>query len=142
MKLSAPRKTPAEFLRFAVAGAIGFVVDTVTLLAMVQGAGWAPLPARAVSIAVAIVSTWMINRGWAFRDASAGKNLRAIGAEFLGYCGVQLLGAATNFAVYSGIVALGATSPLALTAAVAAGSISAMLINYFGARLLVFRSKA
>lgn len=142
MTVSAPRKTPADFLRFVVAGAVGFVVDSLTLLALVQGAGWAPLPARAVSIAVAVVSTWVINRQWTFRDASAGKDMRGVGAEFLSYCGVQLLGAATSFVVYSAIVALGAKGPLALTGAVAAGSACALLVNYFGARLFVFRPKA
>ena len=92
MTVSASRKTPADFLRFAVAGAVGFVVDSLTLLALVQGAGWQPLPARLVSMPVAILATWLINRLWTFRAFTAGKSLRNIGAEFLGYCTVQVTG--------------------------------------------------
>ncbi len=142
MTVSAPRKTTADFLRFVVAGTVGFIVDSLTLLALVQGAGWAPLSARAVSIAVAVVSTWVINRQWTFRDASAGKDMRGVGTEFLTYCGVQLLGAVTSFAIYSVVVALGAKAPLELLGAVAAGAACAMLVNYFGARMFVFRPKA
>ena len=34
----------AQFLRFGVAGAIGFVVDSLVLLAVTQGLGVQPLP--------------------------------------------------------------------------------------------------
>lgn len=142
MKLSAPSKPPADFPRFVVVGALGFAIDNLTLLSLVN-AGWAPLAARAVSIPVALVATWLINRLWTFRSTSAGKTVRGIGAEFLGYCGVQLTGGVVSFAVFSVVVAtIGATTQVELTAAVAAGSASALLINYLGARILVFRPKA
>ena len=142
MKLLAPRKLPADFLRFIATGAVGFAVDSLTLLALVQGAGWQPQLARAPSIAVAMVSTWLINRLWTFRSATAGKNTRDIGAELLAYCSVQLMGAAASYAVYSVIVALTGPEPIQLMAAVAAGSAGALMINYVGARLFVFRPKA
>lgn len=142
MKLSAPSKPPADFPRFVVVGALGFAIDNLTLLSLVN-AGWAPLAARAVSIPVALVATWLINRLWTFRSTSAGKTVRGIGAEFLGYCGVQLTGGVVSFVVFSVVVAtIGATTQVELTAAVAAGSASALLINYLGARILVFRPKA
>jgi len=142
MKLSAIRKLPADFPRFVVVGAMGFAVDNLMLLALVN-AGWGPLPARAVSIPVALVATWLVNRLWTFRSAAAGKTARGIGAEFLGYCGVQFTGGVVSFLVFSIFVALaGANTDLELTAAVAAGSASALLINYFGARIFVFRPKA
>jgi putative flippase GtrA len=142
MTVSASRKAPADFLRFAVAGTVGFVVDSVTLLALVQGAGWQPLPARLVSMPVAILATWLINRLWTFRAFTAGKSMRNIGAEFLGYCTVQVTGAAASYLGYSAVVAFaGARAPLELLGAVAAGAVLGLVINYFGARIFVFRQR-
>ena len=44
--------------------------------------------------------------------------------------------------VNSVVATIGATTQLELTAAVAAGSASALLVNYFGARIFVFRPRA
>lgn len=142
MKLSAPVRLPPDFARFIAAGAVGFLVDSLTVLALVNGAAWRPLPARIVSILAAMGSTWLINRMWTFREASLGKTPGGIGAEFLAYCSVQLTGAAASFAVYAFIVAITAQTPFQLMAAVACGSATALMINYFGARIFVFRPKA
>ena len=142
MKLSAPSRLPADFPRFLAAGAVGFVVDSLTVLALVNGAGWRPLPARLVSLVVAMACTWLINRTWTFRATTFGKTPGGIGAEFLAYCSVQLTGAAASYTVYAIVVTFAGHAPLQLMAAVAAGSASALLINYFGARKLVFRPKS
>jgi putative flippase GtrA len=142
MKLSPPYKLPADFLRFAIAGGVGFLVDSLTVLALVDGADWQPMPARVVSILVAMISTWLINRLWTFRAAALGKTAGSIGAEFIGYCSVQLAGAAVSYAVYAIVVALTGHAPLQLLTAVAAGAGCAMAINYFGSRIFVFRPKA
>jgi putative flippase GtrA len=142
MKLSALPKFPADFPRFLAAGAVGFIVDSLTVLALVNGGGWRPLPARVVSILVAMISTWLINRMWTFRAVASGKTPGGIGAEFLAYCSVQLTGATASYAVYAIVVALIGHAPLQLMTAVAAGSASALMINYLGARIFVFRPKA
>jgi putative flippase GtrA len=142
MKLSTPQKLPADFPRFVVTGGVGFAVDSLTLLALVHGAGWQPQLARAASIAVAMLSTWLLNRLWTFRSTAAGKSARDIGAEFLAYCSVQLTGAAASYAIYSVVVALKGPDPVQLMVAVGAGSAGALMINYIGARIFVFRPKA
>lgn len=142
MKVSPSRRLPADFPRFLAAGAAGFAVDSLMVLALVNGAGWRPLPARVISILIAMVSTWLINRLWTFRAVTSSKSAASIGAEFLGYCSVQLAGAAASYAVYAVVVALLGETPLQLMTAVAAGSGSALAINYFGARIFVFRPKA
>lgn len=141
MKLLPPSKLPADFPRFMAAGAVGFLVDSLLVLALVNGAGWRPMPARVISILVAMISTWLINRLWTFRAAASGKTASSIGAEFLAYCSVQLTGAAVSYTVYAIVVALTGQSPLQLLTAVAVGAAFAFAINYFGARILVFRSK-
>jgi putative flippase GtrA len=133
-----PRKIPTEFLRFVTAGAVGFGVDSLLLLTLVHGTGWQPMLAQLAAFAVALLATWLINRMWTFRPAASDKSPRGIGAEFLGYCGVQLTGAAANFAIYATIVALTGHSMVQLLVALAAGSAAGLVINYFGARKFVF----
>jgi putative flippase GtrA len=137
----APRKISTEFLRFVSAGAVGFGVDSLMLLALVHSAGWQPMPAQLAAFAVALLATWLINRMWTFRPAASDKSPRGIGAEFLGYCGVQVTGGAANFAIYVVIVALTGHSTAQLLIALAAGSATGLVINYLGARKFVFAPK-
>ena len=141
-KASPARFAPAEFLRFLVAGAVGFAVDSSLALAFVHSLGWLPLPARLASVSTGLVATWLINRHWTFRAAAQDKPARGIGAEFLGYAAVQATGTAVNFVVYAAIVSLIGQAPLQLMVAIAAGSATGLGLNYFGARKFVFGPKA
>lgn len=132
------RFTPVEFLRFLVAGAIGFAIDSGLLLGLVQGLGWSPWLARAPSFAAALVATWLINRMWTFRSASHGTPAHRVGAEFLNYGAVQTTGGVANYAVYASIVAFVGREPSQLLVALAAGAVVGLAINYLGARKFVF----
>ena len=132
------RDASKEFLRFLVAGAAGFAVDYGMLLAFTGALHWPPLMARVGSVALAISSTWLINRMWTFRPAAGETRARDIAREALGYGAVQLTGAAANFLIYASLVAILGSKPLNLLAALVAGSCAALAINYFGARRFVF----
>src|SRR5690349_6695797 len=132
------RFASAEFLRFLVAGAVGFAVDSSLALAFVHSLAWPPLPARLASVGTGLVATWLINRYWTFRKTTKDKPARGIGAEFLSYAAVQATGAAVNFVVYAAIVASIGQAPLQLMVAIAAGSATGLGLNYFGARKFVF----
>ena len=55
---------------------------------------------------------------------------------------LQVTGAAASFLGYSAVVAFAAArAPLELLGAVAAGAVLGLVINYFGARILVFRPR-
>src|SRR5690348_13285811 len=128
MSAAPTTRVPAEFLRFAVAGAVGFGVDSALLLAFTSLLGWPALLARLASFAIALVSTWLINRAWTFRAAS--KGAAGIGAEFVTYGAVQLTGGAVNYAVYALVVFMLGREPWQLIVALAAGSGAGMMINY------------
>jgi putative flippase GtrA len=127
-----------EFLRFLVAGAVGFAVDYGMLLVFTGALHGPPLMARVGSVALAISSTWMINRMWTFRPAAGEARAMGIAQEVIGYGAVQLTGAAANFLIYASMVAMLGSKPLNLLAALIAGSSAALAINYFGARRFVF----
>jgi putative flippase GtrA len=127
----------AQFLRFAVAGSIGFVVDSLVLLTMTKVFGLSPFLGRAVSFPAALTTTWLINRSWTFRQAKP-KSLREVGAEYLNYWAVQMSGGAVNIGAFAVFVALFGKTGLMQVAAVAAGSVAGMFVNYFGNKALVF----
>jgi putative flippase GtrA len=125
-----------RILPFAIAGAIGFVIDAGVLL-LVSGI-FGPFWGRLISFVAAVLTTWVINRNFAFSDRTSGTSKRA---EFLRYLIAMLPGAAVNGLAYTLVVTLAGQSPLALTMAVAAGSIAGMGTNLVAANLLVFRSE-
>jgi putative flippase GtrA len=141
MTSSVPSLKPsAEFLRFAVAGAIGFGVDAGLLLAFTSLLGWPALAARLASFAIAVACTWAINRAWTFRSVQA--TAAGIGAEFATYGAVQLTGGAVNYGVYALVITAAGREPAQLLFAIACGSAMGLAINYFGARAFVFRRGA
>jgi putative flippase GtrA len=81
------RALAAQFTRFGVVGALGFVLDFAVfngLIATVLSAREVhegPLIAKAISTTVAIVFNWLGNRHWTFR-AHRGRQLLREGVEF------------------------------------------------------------
>lgn len=135
---AAGRAHGGAFLRFAAVGAVGFLVDAGLLMAAVHALGLGPLSGRLLSFAAAVLATYELNRRWSFRHAAPRPWL----AGFAAYLGVQGLGFLCNLAVYTGLL-LTLPPPLdapLLCLFVASGI--AMLVNFAGARFLVFRRRA
>lgn len=93
-------KALPTFLRFSVAGAIGFVADTAVLYAVKDVAGL--YVGRLISFVAAVTVTWLINRNFAFAEA---KGQRSIWAEYALYFVSMLGGGTINYLVYAGLVA-------------------------------------
>lgn len=122
---------------FAIAGGAGFVVDTAVLYLLKGALG--PYGARVVSFLFGVLTTWIINRSFAFRAQRA--DHLPIWREFLHYLGAMILGGAVNYAVYAALVA---TVPLFaeyLVLAVAGGVAAGMVVNFLLADRLVFKTR-
>ena len=132
------RAEGGRFLRFCCVGGAGFGVDALTLMLLVHAAGLDPITARIPSAAIAILTTFELNRRWAFRGAGA----RRYGAALLAYAGVQSLGLACNVAVYTGFYLLLPPPLGAPLVCLVAASAAALLVNYAGASRVVFRGEA
>lgn len=124
------------FVLFAVAGGVGFVVDAGVLLALAPFAG--PYFGRIVSFTVAVLTTWLINRRLAFRDAASGLSMRI---EFVRYFVACAGGGAVNLATYSLLVHVLDLDRIWLPAAVAAGSLAGMLVNFSLSKRFVFMAR-
>lgn len=116
---------------FVVAGAIGFLTDAGVLHLLITYTAVGPYLARIVSIALAMMVTWQINRRITF-----GHSGRSALDEGVRYTFVGSLGAALNYAVYAALIY--AIPPIQPVAAVVAASLAAMVFSYFGYSRLVF----
>lgn len=121
-----------RLLRFAVVGAIGFLLDAgATELLVAAGAG--KLPARVAALALAVAATFLMNRRMTWRSDRTGGALAAEGGR---YAGVALTGSVLNWLIYAGLVM--ASPDLRPSLGVAAGSLVAMAFTYVGYGRLVF----
>jgi len=124
----------ALFLRFAVVGGIGFIVDG-GLLWILLTYGVNIYLARIFSFPMAVISTWWFNRIWTFssaRKVSPGRQLNF-------YLAVQITGALSNYLIYILIVQALGTDRLTAIIGFVLGSFVGMFINFSGAQRVVFR---
>lgn len=129
-------KISRQLLWFAVAGAVGFVVDAATLVVLRDWLG--VYVARLVSFVVAVTATWLLNRSVTFKEREAGVGILQ---EYARYFGLMVGGGLVNYATYSLLAWKFDQRPLWLVAYVAAGSIAGMLVNYFSASKLLYRRR-
>jgi putative flippase GtrA len=125
-----------EFITFAVAGVIGFLVDSGVLYLMLW-VGTGPYLGRVISFLSAVFATWQINRRFTF---VVERNSRPIWREAYEYLLAMLVGGICNYAAYASAIKLlpdTATRPLL---AVAFGSLAGMFVNFGIAKVWVFRT--
>lgn len=125
-----------QFLRFALAGTAGFIVDVAVLyLALSVGSGY--YLGRFISFLCAAFVTWQINRRHAFAAEADGRRFR----EWLRYLLAMSGGGILNYLVYGGVVALAVHGPWLPVLAVAAGSVAGLIANFLTAKFWVFKGK-
>jgi putative flippase GtrA len=126
-----------SLLWFAFAGVAGFVVDAGSLLLLKP---WLGLYAgRAGSFALAVLTTWALNRRLAFQGRESRLSLKS---ELSRYFLLMLVGGACNLGVYGWLVSVSELCQLYPVLAVAAGSLVGMVANYVSTRFGVFRHSA
>lgn len=120
-----------RLIKFACVGFAGFAVDTGTLFLLHHVLGIDPFTARIVSIALAILTTWRLNRSVTFGRSDTGQV-----SEGARYYTVAATTALVNFGIYSAVLLVW-TSAWPVAAAVFATGIT-MFMSYFGYSRLVF----
>jgi putative flippase GtrA len=126
-----------QFLRFALVGAAGFVVDAATLYAAMHWAGLDRLVARVPSFLAAATFTWALNRRYTFRVDTKTGLLR----EWFRFLSVNSIGSLINLGAYTLVQLMGPPSPWLPLIGVAVGSVAGLLFNYLGSSRLVFNRK-
>jgi putative flippase GtrA len=126
----------ARFVRFALVGAAGFVVDS-TCLMIALGLGANFLEGRGISYLTAATFTWGINRIWTF----ARTNDSCI-RQWAKFVSANAVGGIINYCVYATMmIAVPARFTGFPVLAVAVGSGTGLLINFTLSKRFVFISE-
>lgn len=124
---------------FAVAGTVGFVVDS-GILQLLAGVLHVQVHlARVVSFLIAMTTTWQINRRFTFRE---GRQSQTLLGEWLRYFASSLLGGATNYGAFAISIAVSPFIRSHLVIGVAIGSLVGMVTNYVLYSRFVFKPSA
>ena len=121
-----------QFLSFACVGALSYLVDAGVLSAVLAIAPGRFYLGRIVSYLAAASFAWCLNRSFTFRDR--GPRWR----QWRRYLVANLGGGLANYATYATLVAIVPFCRLHPTAAVAAGSLAGMMLNFTASRRFVF----
>lgn len=136
-KLERELDSTRQLMAFLAVGVIGFMVDAGLFLIYLRGFGIDAIVARALAFLPATMVTWWANRLFTFPLSTDPRESRM--REYFKYLLVQAGGIAVNFAVfYLMILWLPIASAHAILP-LAVGALMALVFNFSGARLLVFR---
>ncbi len=127
------REGSRQLGRFALAGALGFLVDVAVLYgALALGAGW--IAGRLLSFLAAAGFTWRFNRRYTFTPTDAPWR------EWWRYLASMALGMMINFIVYSAVLELLPSAWWSPAFAVGCGSAAGLVANFANAKFFVFKS--
>jgi putative flippase GtrA len=126
-----------QFLRFALVGCAGFVVDA-GVLSLVLWLGADHYTGRVVSYLAAATFTWALNRNYTFR---AQRGTRLVG-EWGRFLAANAVGGVINWVTYAILVASSAAVFAHPVIGVAAGSLAGLVVNFTLSRRFVFGEAA
>lgn len=127
-------RTHKQLFWFSASGLAGFLVDTLVLYLLLNLHG--PYVARLFSFLSAVVTTWLINKKFTFKNRTSGQSA---GHEFFFYLCLMLLGGGVNYGLYALLISqyhFVNTYPII---GVAAGSLAGMLINFITSKTILYR---
>ena len=120
-------------LRFLGVGGLGLITD-LAVFTLVVAHGINPLGARLISLPLATLVTWRLNRALTF-DRSG----RRAADEAMRYAAVVIAAQAVSYGVFAVLVVTLVTAPPQI--AVIAGAAAGALVSYSGQALFAFRPR-
>lgn len=139
-----------QFLKFGVVGTIGATVDFGSYNIMTRGFGWTEtyhvfgfeiIAANLVSVLVAILCNFLLNKYWTFRNPSKSVLQQGAGYFTLNFITFVLNQLLTSFFAFRVpiVAAMFGNQKDNAAKAIAVGFI--LFINFFGSKFLIFRKK-
>jgi putative flippase GtrA len=128
-----------SFVRFAVVGTVGYMVDAAVLALDTQWLGMDPYSGRVLSIFAAMTVTWLGNRYLTFARRRA-RGAAGAAREWLKFTGANAVGAAVNYGVYAALVHSGPPPWDDKYAAQFLGVLAGLVFNFTLSRFFVFRA--
>jgi putative flippase GtrA len=125
---------PKGLVRFLTVGVGGLAVDIAVLWLMKEQVGLNHALARLVSLGVATVVTWALNRQFTFAESGSRRRV-----EFSRYAAVAAMAQSVNYLSYLGLVA--AAPHVDYRLAAFAGAVIATGFSYTGHRFFTFAAR-
>ena len=136
MMYSAVSTRRSQFIRFAVVGALGFIVDSTTLYLALAWTDLGLYSGRALSYLSAATFTWAANRIFTFPNA----NPIHAGEQWLKFVSANTIGAMINYGTYAVLVSCINVIAVWPIFGVAIGSLFGLIFNFSISRSWVFKS--
>lgn len=114
------------FSRFAIVGALGFVIDAVSFYYFIEIMSLPTSYARTLAFFIAMTFTWLGNRYFTFQQANRLKPLKQFAKHASGACASFVL----NFAVFQSLLWIGTPIALAFVLGIAVATLSNYLIAH------------
>ncbi|MDX1742041.1 MAG: GtrA family protein [Ruegeria sp.] len=122
----------SQFIRFAIVGALAFVVDAGLLLIAIEGLNWAPEVARLLSFLGAVTTTWYLNRTYTFAT-----KMPPSMKEFISYVLAMSFGMAVNYTVFVAVIRLNDIASTYPVLALVPSTLAGMVINFLFSRRIL-----
>jgi putative flippase GtrA len=129
----------SRFLRFALVGAAGFIVNEAALWIALHGLHFNAYAGGIVSFLAAVTFTWWGNRVLTFAEHAA-KGLRPIFTEWLTFVAANGFGFLVNYGVFATLIAAGPKPLNNPFVALAFGTVAGLLFNFILSSRVVFRA--
>jgi putative flippase GtrA len=123
-------------LRYCAVSFCGLAVN-IALLKLLTGVGLRPAYAQALALLAAVQTTFWLNAMVVFRSM----HMRRWFHHWLAYMGAGGLGLICNYLIFTTLLSLHKPIVSNQIVAVCAGGFAAWVVNYTGARLVVFNAK-
>lgn len=144
------QKTARQFLKFAITGTIGAVVDFSTFAILTRTFNWHTtytvweteiIAANNVSVFLAVCSNFIINRYWTFGDITGNAAKQGAGYFLLNTLTWALNQILVSFFIFHTPIFSQIFGDNRDFVAKGAAIVIILFINFFGSKLLIFRGK-
>lgn len=131
----------SQFLRFALVGTAGFVVNEAVLFLVLLFGFWSlnAYSGEAIAFLVAASFTWWGNRRLTFHEHAAG-TAPGMAREWAAFMAANALGGAVNYAIFAALVRLAPAPFNSPFLGVVAGTLAGLIFNFTMSKRFVFRA--
>lgn len=126
-----------QLVLFGVAGIFGYLADVCITLLLIPYTD--EYIARIPAFLGAASVTWVINRKTTFSKNES--THASLFSEYTHYLYLMIFGLIANYVTYAIVVTIMADSGYKIPLAIALGSISGMLINFFTVKRFIYRTR-
>ena len=124
-----------RFFKFGIVGVSALAIESLIIFTL-KYAGISPKISRLISLPIAILYTWYLNRNFTFKNKDRNKIKQLSIYYFFMICGVII-----NYSVYLFILRILGEETVSFLIAISFGSLSSMTFNFLTSNYIIFKEK-